>query len=188
VTVDEHGGVRTGFLATDAIRYQTERVLVDESTTPAQLHEICNQRIGELVGDPFGPDLLVHWTIVGSRTLAAALRRSKWGIDLTARLRADHGMRRPAAWTVALESEAATAVSEELVDEETVLGEFLRTVRHYVENTGDRLSVDPYLAERHLAGSLGSAVALGDEATRNRVLAEVARLGVELLGPQEPRA
>ena len=77
---------------------------------------------------------------------------------------------------------------EERYDEDTLLGEFLRTVRHYVEQPGDRLDLAPYLAERHVAGNLVSAAVLDDPAVRSRVLAEVAQLGVELLSPQEPRS
>jgi len=185
--VDEQHFVRTAFIATDAVRYQEERVSVDESTTPGQLHQIIGGRIGELLGDPFGPDLLIHWTLCGSGALAAELRRGKLAADLTARLRAEYGQARPAAWTLALEAENPDEVPAELCDEETVLGEFLRTVRHYVEHPEEKLDLEPFLAERHLTGNLGAAVLVDEPALRKRVLDEVARLGVQLLSPQEPR-
>lgn len=187
VQVDENQYVRTSFIPTDAVRYLNERIVVDESTTAAQLHQVAGERIGELLGDPFGPDLLIQWTISGSKSLAAELRRGKLATDLVARLRAEHGQRRPAAWTVALLPETPADLPAELYEEETVLGEFLRTVRHYVEHPADALNLEGYLTERHVAGSLASSVALDDPAARGRVLAEVARLGVELLSPEERR-
>ena len=69
-----------------------------------------------------------------------------------------------------------------------MLGEFLRTVRHYVEEPEAEINLEAFLAERHLAGSVGADVAISEPAVRRRVLAEVARLGVELLSPQEVRS
>ena len=118
---------------------------------------------------------------------AEQLRRGKLATDLMTRLRTEHAARRPATWTVSIDAERAEAVSEERYQEDTLLGEFLRTVRHYVERSDDRLDLQPYLAERHVAGHLPSAVTLDEPAVRGRVLAEVARLGVALLSPGEPR-
>lgn len=188
VQVDETERVRTSFLATDAVRYLHERVSVGEATTREQFEQILNERVGELVGDPFGPDLLIHWTIAGSSGLANELRRGRLAADLTARLRAAHGVKRPSAWTVAIEPEASAGLREDLYDEDTVLGEFLRTVRHYVDQPEAEINLEAFLTERHLAGSLGADVAIAEPAVRRRVLAEVATLGVELLSPQEVRS
>jgi hypothetical protein len=188
VHVDESGGARTSFIPTDAVRYLDERVAVNESTTPDQLQQVLRERIGELAGDPFGPDLLVHWLIVGSKGLSAELRRGKLAIELAARLRSDHATARPSVWTVSIETEPGAEVPLERYEEETLLGEFLRTVRHYADHPEDPLDLEPYLAARHGAGSLGAAVALDEPDERQRVLAEVARLGVALLSPQEQRA
>jgi len=47
VQVDENQYLRTSFLATDAVRYLSERILVDPSTTSAQLQQIATERINE---------------------------------------------------------------------------------------------------------------------------------------------
>jgi hypothetical protein len=188
VQVDETGRIRTSFVTTDAVRYLDEHITLNEAATSEQLHDVIRERIGELGGDPFGPELLIHWTVGGSKKLSGELERGKLAADLVARLRSDYPTARPAVWTVAVEPEAAAAPPRELYEEETVLGELLRTVQHYVEHPEAELNLEAYLAERHLAGSVGAAAAIGEPATRRRVLAEVARLGVELLGPQEARS
>jgi exonuclease SbcD len=185
VQVDETRRVRTSFVPTDAVRFQQERVMLSETTTPEQLHQILEERVVELLGDPFGPELLIHWTVSGSAALAGELRRGKLAADLTARLRAEHGQKRPAAWTLAIEPDTSFSMRPELYDEETVLGEFLRSVRRYVEHPEEALNLEAYLPERYLAGTLGAAAALDDPAVRKRVLQEVTRLGLELLSPQE---
>jgi hypothetical protein len=106
---------------------------------------------------------------------------------LTSRLRSAHGQKRPALWTVAIESDSAGEAPKEC-GEETVLGEFLRNVRHYLDHADQPLDLEPYLAERHVAGSVASAVMMDEPAVRRRVLAEVAKLGIDLLSPEEPRS
>lgn len=185
VQVDETRRVRTTFVPTDAVRYQDERITVDPSTTDEQLFQVLSQRIGELLVDPFGPELLARWNVVGSRPLSERLRSGKRSAELVERLRDEHAAKRPGVWTVSVEAQADEDVPEELYDEETLLGEFLRTVRHYVEQPDQRLNLEAFLAERHAAGRLGSLAALGDPDVRQRVLAETAALGVELLSPRE---
>lgn len=185
VQVDQAGRVRTVFIPTDAVRYCDERVTVDESITSDQLLQILGERAGELLVDPFGPDLLMRWTVAGSRSLAARLRSGSLSTDLVARLRDEHGAKRPAAWTVALQARSTGDLPAELYDEQTLLGEFLRTVRHYRDDPGQPLDLAALLAERHRSGELAALARVADPAARRRVLAEAAALGVELLSPRE---
>ena len=130
---------------------------------------------------------LVAWIVSGSKALAAELRRGRLAGDLVARLRAECGQKRPMLWTTHVAAEPSLSVPAERYEEDTLLGEFLRTVQHYVETPDDPLPLERYLAPRHAAGKLAAAAALDQPATRQRVLAEVARLGVELLSPEDSR-
>ncbi len=187
VQVDEDGRIRTSFIPTDAVRYLSERIAVNETTTAEQLRQIIDERISELATDAFGPDLLIEWTVVGSKLLSEELHRGKLAGELVARLRTDHGARKPAIWTVAIEGRVSAGVPSERYEEQTLLGEFLRTVQYYVEHPEEPIDFEPYLSPRHLSGSIAASMELDEPAERRRVLDEVARLGVELLSPQEPR-
>ncbi len=186
VHVDDTRRVRTTFIPTDTVRYCDERITVEEATTREQLVALLDDRLDELLIDPFGPELLIRWTVLGSESLASELRSTKASTDLVARLRAEYGARRPAAWTVSLDAAPAAAATE-LYDEETLLGEFLRSARHYAEHPEDKLSLAGYLAERHLAGRLGALADLADADVRREVLAEATALGVDLLHPAGDR-
>lgn len=187
VSVDEAQRVRVTFIATDAVRYQTERVALIDGATPPQLQQTIDERAAELLADPFGPDLLVQWFLTGSPTLAHQLRNGTLAGEIANRLRLELGAKRPALWTLSIEAEPSP-IPDELVEEETILGELLRSVRHYSEQPDDPLNVDALLAERHVLGNLGSGMSLDEPAVRQKVLAEVARLAVELLGPQRARS
>jgi hypothetical protein len=73
------------------------------------------------------------------------------------------------------------------VAEQTLLGEFLRTVQFYLEHDEEPLDFTHYLPARESASAIAAAVAFDRALERRRVLEEVARLGVELLAPGEPR-
>jgi hypothetical protein len=176
---------RTAFIVTDAVRFHRENVAVSDAATSEQLYQVLDERTRELLADPFGPDLFIEWCVSGCRRLAAELDRGRLAGELATRLRADHGGKRPAAWTVSIAPDVSEGVPTERYDDDTLLGEFLRTVRHYAENAEEPLELEAELSARHAAGYVGAAVALDEPAMRQRVLADVARLGLELLSPEE---
>jgi hypothetical protein len=55
-------------------------------------------------------------------------------------------------------------------------------------NPEEPLALESYVAEAHLAGTLGPAVALAGKPARDRVLCEAAALGIDLLSGEEPHA
>jgi len=61
-------------------------------------------------------------------------------------------------------------------------------VAHYADNPEAELNLEPYLAERHLAGILAGAATIAEPEERRQLLAEVAQLGLDLLGQQEAQA
>lgn len=186
VQVDDTRRVRTTFIPTDAIRYCDERLVVDESAPRESLLPLFEERLSELLIDPFGPDLLVHWRISADERVTRELRSGK-SAELLTHLRATHGAKNPAAWSATIDA-GASVVPAERFDEETLLGEYLRSTKHYHEHAEEPLRLEAFLAECHLAGSLSSLAELRDLAERKRVLAEVAALGFELLSPAEPRS
>jgi DNA repair exonuclease SbcCD nuclease subunit len=185
VHVDQEGRVRTTFISTDAVRFHHERLTLDAPLTVEHLREALSLRTAELLTDPFGPDWLVQWSVTGASPLPPALACERQAAQLVDQLRSEFGQHRPGVWTTSLELESHAAIDEERYEEESVLGEFLRTVRHYVEQPEAELNLEPLLSERHLAGLLAGEARV-EPAARRRVLAEVARLGAELLTPQEP--
>ena len=120
--------------------------------------------------------------------MIAELRRGKLAAELREWLRSEYGHRSPAAWTVSLEVELSETLPPEWYEQETIRGDFLRAVRQLQMNPDEPLVLDSYLAETHLAGTLGGAVALVGKAARDRALREAATLGVDLLSGEEAQA
>jgi DNA repair protein SbcD/Mre11 len=226
VQVNEQLQARTSLIPTDAVRWLSERVAIDETTSREDLETRLRDRvhaISEMVSPlllgegpgvraasrsagsisdlqtarphpnplPAGEGtgrampLLLSWTIAGQGPLMSQLRRGQLGAELREWLRNEYGYGSPAVWTVSLDVEISETLPPEWYEQETIRGDFLRAVRQLQMNPGDPLDLDAYLAESHLAGTLGAAVAFSGKAARDRALREAAMLGVDLLSGEE---
>ncbi len=182
VQVGGQGRARTSLVPTDAMRWLGERLVVDEETTREELETLLRERMHTLVETTPDMDLLIEWTIAGSGPLLARLRQGKLGPELLGWLRAEYGFGPPAAWSLTLTVEASAALPPEWYEQETIQGDFLREIRRLEMERDEPIDLDTYLAEAHVAGTIGSAVALSERPVRKRALREAALLGVELLG------
>ncbi len=181
VNVDDQGRARMTFITANALEWLHETVLIDPSTQREGLEAMFAQRIHGLTAGS-KTDLLVTWTIGGSGPLMAELRQGKLRGELLEWLRIEHGLSSPIVWTVGIELESQNALPASLYEQETILGDFLRTLREFELDPQQPLNVESLLAEGQAAGLFSQAVAIADPATRKRVLHEAALLGMELLG------
>ncbi len=181
VNVDDQRRARVSFVPTNALEWVHESVLIDPSTQREGLEAMLTQRIRGLTAGS-KTDLLITWTIGGSGPLLTELRRGKLRGELLEWLRIEHGLSSPVVWTVGIELEPQNALPAALYEQETILGDFLRTLREFELDPQQPLNVESLLAEGPAAGLFSEAVAIADPATRKRVLHEAALLGMELLG------
>ena len=188
VQVDQQGQVRTSLVPTDVMRWLGQRVVIDEATTDDGLKTLLRQRMQTLVETIPALDLLLSWTVAGSGPLMGQLRRGTLGAELLGWLRREYGFGPPAAWSLSLEVELSASLPPEWYEQETIRGDFLRAVRQLQISDAEPLDLESYVAEEHLAGSLGPAVTVADQATRQRVLREAAWLGVDLLSGEESQS
>jgi DNA repair protein SbcD/Mre11 len=185
VQVDQEGQTRTSLIPTDATRWMTERVAIDETTVAEDLEARLRQRMHAMLEAMPSTALLVSWRIAGSGSLLASIRRGALGTRLLDRLRGDYGYRSPPAWSVSLEVELSETLPPEWYEQETIRGDFLRAIRQLQMNPEDPICLEQYLAESHRAGTLAEAVAMLGKSRREAVLREAAALGVDLLSGEE---
>jgi DNA repair protein SbcD/Mre11 len=188
VQVDQQRQARTSLIPTDAVRWLNERIVVDETTVREDLESKFRDRVQSLAEAAPSSVLLVSWTIAGQGALLAKLRRGRLRADLLQWLRNDYGFASPAIWSVSVEVELAETLPPEWYEQETIRGDFLRTVRQLQMNPDERLTLDAYMAETHLAGTLASAATFSGKPARDRTLREAAALAVDLLSGEESDA
>jgi len=188
VQVDGQGQARTSLVPTDVMRWLGQRVVIDEAVTGDGLKTLLRERMQTLVETTPAVDLLVSWTVAGSGPLMGQLRRGTLAAELLGWLRREYGFGPPAAWSLSLDVELSASLPPEWYEQETIRGDFLRAVRQLQLSDAEPLDLESYVAEEHLAGSLGPAVTVADQATRQRVLREAAWLGVDLLSGEESQS
>jgi DNA repair exonuclease SbcCD nuclease subunit len=188
VHVNEERRVRMTFVPSDLLRWLSERIAVDPTTTRQDLEARMNGRLQAAREAHPAVDLLISWTVTGSGPLVRQLRRGTLAEELLAALRREHGLGSPAVWSVSLAAEPEEAVPNALYEEETICGDFLRQLRRWQDDADLPLPLPSYLPEQHRAGGLAAAGGLADAAERERVLREAAALGIDLLSGEEPRS
>ncbi len=187
VQVDPQRGLRMTPVHADSMRWHNETVTIEPTTSRADLQQMFEQQTRAVAEANPGVDLLITWRVVGSGPLTAQLRHGRLAPELLDALRQKHGTASPMVWSVSLAAEPPAVLDPEWYEQETLLGDFLREVRRYQMNADEPLDLSDYLADAHLAGTLGSAGDLSDHRLRERVLREAAMLGVDLLGGEEPQ-
>ncbi|OHB70326.1 MAG: hypothetical protein A2V70_18315, partial [Planctomycetes bacterium RBG_13_63_9] len=191
VQVDDQQRGRPSLVPTDALRWLSERVVVGDDATREDLEALLRERMHALVESTPKLDLLISWTLAGYRpevgrgSLLAQVRRGALGAEMLGWLRSEYGYGPPAAWSVSLEVEPPVSLPPEWYEQETIRGDFLRAIRQLQMNPQEPLGLESYVAEEHLAGTLGSALDLSHRPDRERVLRESALLGVDLLSAEE---
>ena len=91
------------------------------------------------------------------------------------------GYRRRLSGRSAWRFRQAAPLPPSLYEQETILGDYVRTLREFELDAAQPLEVESLLAGRPAADDFAHAVAIKDAETRKRVLHEAALLGVELL-------
>ena len=124
VQVDERGQGRPSLVATDAIRWMTERIAIDAAMERESLENLFRERIHALIESTPKIDLMISWTLVGSGPLITSLRHEAMRDQTLDALRAEYGAGSPAAWSVALEVEPTDDVPAAWYEQDQTLDIF----------------------------------------------------------------
>jgi hypothetical protein len=187
VHFDDQRHIRTTLIATDVMRWQSERVAVDETTTREVLEARLRQRIAAMRESAPGIDLLIAWSIFGSGPMAAEIRHGRWPAELLESLRSEYGRGPAGAWSLSIAAEAPAAFPPAWYEQETIRGDFLRALRDLQTSPETPIDLESMLAPEHLAGMLADVAAISDPATLGHVVGEAAALGVDLLSGEDAK-
>lgn len=180
VNVDGAGEIRLQALACDVFRWQNEQLTASSITSDEELFQQLVQRTTQLIAGAPERHLLVRWSLEVNDHLRGQLRRDGLAAELTARLQQHFAGRKPIVWTCELAAPAREDVPAELYEEDTILGDFLRSLRDQRHSKGRPLDLDATIASEIVNGDVAAAIGRED-AGREQLLRDVAALGVELL-------
>lgn len=188
VEIDDAGAATMRFVPTDVVRWLSQQIAIDPTTTRESLHRLLIERLASLEGGAPGIEWLMAIEISGHGPLIGPLRTGTWPAELLGELRS-HA---PAnVWPVSLVLDPASAVPPAWVEHDSLLGEFLRSLGDLGADGGERevaARLEGYLDEPQRASEIGRLVAPTDDPDRLRLVRQTAALAAGWLGGEEVRS
>ena len=155
----------------------------------AGLLQLLRQRARAVGEQSAGRPTLVHWSLTdgdqakdtSSDQLAARLRQGGADAQLLNASSREFGTGTPSVWSIQLTAEPASRFPSGWYEEDTILGDLLRIVQQHQSDTTLPLNAtsDGHLLE--LPDEFQHLLLAGGGPVRERVLRQVAALGVDLL-------
>ena len=205
VEVDHDGLAHLTRKTVDVVRWHAERIDLAAGAAVETVERLLAERMRSLIASTGGPDLLVNWSLSTPAPLAGRLRQGTLAEELLATLRREFGYGRPAAWSLSLDVEPTESVPAAHLKEESLLGDYLRSIRQYQADETSPLDLSPWLETGRgtsalaVNGQAGLAIweasqdlrqrlgAVQGPDARRRVLDEALCLGLELLSGEGPK-
>lgn len=185
VQLDPQRQIRTTLVPADVLRWHSERLAVTSATTRKDLETRLQDRVQAIRQANPGTDLFLSWTVSGEGRILGQLRRGTLAVELLEALRSEHGFASPCAWSLSITAEPMPLLPTAWLEQQTILGDFLRELGEYEASPERPVALDAYLAEQHRAGPLADAATIAAGPQRERLLREAAMLGVDLLSGED---
>jgi len=150
ITVDKSGRpledpVLTHFF-TSPIRWINDRVMLEATDDAGKLADELRQRLKNYREAQKADDLLINWLVdVPPGTLAHHLRRGGLTSDLLSELRALYGQEEPLTWSVSISVLVPERLPKAQYEQQTILGDFLRSVKHFQDNPQELIHLEGYI-------------------------------------------
>jgi hypothetical protein len=185
VQVDPGRRVRTKFIPTEFVRWCAESISLEENAQRNDLQRELRGRAQKIASEASGSNVLVSWRVQAEGPLAGTLRCGGLERELLDWLRSEFGRAHPAVWTVSLDVEPVTTLADDLYEEDTILGDFLRAVREHKQDQRLTLDFGRFLPDLSKNRTLGSVMQSAEADSRAALLHEAAVLGTDLLRGEE---
>ncbi len=189
VQVDDRSQIIASQIPTDVMRWQSQEVEVDDTTTPERLDAMLQERARSLIETTPGTDQLISWTVSGCGPLLSSLRSGPAAGQYLEKIRKLFGTGTPATWSVSLATKMTTRPPRQWYEPSTIRGDFLQTIKHLKKKPNETLGLERYLPQRTddnaLSGDILSVAVAGSGGRRRNVLRDATLLGIDLLTGEE---
>ena len=180
VEIDSEGLVQTSPIVTDAVRWNTFAIQVEPETSQESLYGMMQAQIARGLVDAASRPLLATWKISGSGPVLRSLQRSEAKSELLADLNAvDH--RGSSVWHVAVEVVQPAEYPAAWYEEETIRGEFLRSLQQLQAEGIDPVAWEQYLPCEEKGAEVAARLATEQGIDAELAIKRAADLGVYLL-------
>ncbi|MCL2743856.1 MAG: metallophosphoesterase [Planctomycetaceae bacterium] len=135
---------------TSPIRWLNDVITLDADTDASKLSAILREHIKGFRESQKDEDLFICWFVdIPPCRLADSLRKGNLTAELLTELRAffgtDFSPDVPLTYPVSLSLLQPEYLPKQFYEQQTILGDFLRSVKHYQERTSEVIDLEPYL-------------------------------------------
>jgi DNA repair exonuclease SbcCD nuclease subunit len=164
--------------STSPIRWVNDRIVLEATDESEKLTDELLQRAKNYKEAQKADDLFINWLIdVPPGNLAQDLRRSKFTDELLSKLRTLYGQDAPMTWSVSISVIVPEQLPKAHYEQQTILGDFLRSVKHFQDNPQELIHLGGYIPKNWEH----------EEAIKNLLLAEKVTDEVADAGNKEPK-
>jgi hypothetical protein len=134
------------FFPTSPVRWINEVITLEVTDDGGKLADELRLRIKNLRETQKNDDLFINWFVdVPPGILASSLRRGSLTADLLSELRSVYGKDDPITWSVSLTLLLPEQLPKQYYEQQTILGDFLRSVKHFQDHPQKIINLEPYL-------------------------------------------
>ena len=131
IRVDENGAINTYTLPTDSIRWIQQRVRIGASMSREDIRARFEDLAFGLISQSDGQLLLVDWQVAAEGGMNGKLHCNEWLSETNNWLRTEFGQVGGSLWSMGIRLLTPRSLPEEWFEEDTMLGDYLRSVREY---------------------------------------------------------
>jgi hypothetical protein len=196
------------YFSTSPIRWINDTVHLEATDDGGKLADELRLRMKNYRDGQKADDLFINWFVdVPPGQLAAQLYRGSLTADILSELRSMYGQDDPLTWSVSLSVLVPDKLPKQFYEQQTITGDFLRSVEHYQNNTGEIVPLEKYIPRYYddeIAKTLLFAEYVKDEIadtednlpkerwlqtqfqaeTQHQILSEAAVAGMMILGKE----
>ncbi|MCA9191289.1 MAG: DNA repair exonuclease [Planctomycetales bacterium] len=181
VDVDANSKLQIHTIESDLVRYASQEIDADDIALGRDLRQLLAKRVARLQSEAAGRHLLVKWKVHIDMEHANIVGPSAME-DLLGWLRREFGHGQPACWSTDIEILPPKNLPSKWQEEDTILGDFLRTATQHRKDHGKQLNIKPIIDTETPASNLWqAALSPSDTATQQATLERATLLGVDLL-------
>ena len=182
VVTIEHGRVSCRNVPTQVIQWHREPLQLAADANRKDLEQSIRNQLSSLRSARSNCLTLVTWAVMCNGPLANDLRNDKICDTLLSSISQADGERdgENDVVSVAIENEPRP-ISDSRFEEETIMGDFLRTVREFEADPNRIVDLAEYLPDTSVRHEVVSALTLASSTDRKNILRRVAALGADLL-------
>ncbi len=181
VDVDGQGHIQVHSVDVDLVRYSEQDIDAEDVALGRDLRQLLAKRVARLQSEASGRHLLVKWRVHMDLENASVVGPSALE-DLLGWLRREFGHGQPCCWSTDIEILPPKELPSKWKEEDTILGDFLRTAADYRKEKAKPLNLKPIVDAETPGNSVWqAALAASDAASQSATLNKSTLLGVDLL-------